>query len=139
MKMQPITRAAIAAAALMMAAGGAHAAGGSSSCEDSFGTLKEIETQVGGSFAFRNIVNQYVRRWDAAKARQLCEAYTAGEPVTISCLDGQRDWAAIKATIPEDYFGQSNKALASTYEAERRKGNGFKEAMEYCRGVGAIQ
>jgi hypothetical protein len=81
MKMQLMVQAAIAAAVLM-AAGTAQAGAGSFSCEDSFGTVKEIEAQVGGSFAFRNIVNQYVRRWDAATARQLCEAYASGEPVT---------------------------------------------------------
>lgn len=138
MKIQLMVRAA-SAAAVLMAAEAAQAGAGSFSCEDSFGTLKEVEAQVGGSSTFQSIVDQYVRRWDAATARQLCEAYAAGEPVTISCLDGRRDWAAIKASIPSDYFGRSNKSLASTYEAERRQGNGFKEAMAYCRSVGAIE
>ena len=66
MKMQRIVRAAITAAVLM-AAGAAQAAGGSFSCEDGFGTLKEVKAQVGGSSAFQSIVNQYVRRWDAQR------------------------------------------------------------------------
>lgn len=132
-------RIAATAVALAMAAGNAQAAGGSFVCKDSFGKSKEIEAQVGGSFAFQNIVSEYVTRWDAQEARQLCEAYAAGQSVTIACLDGQRDWTAIKASIPPDYYGGSNQSLASTYEAERRKGNGFKDAMAYCRSVGAIR
>ena len=128
-----------AAAILTVATGAANAAGGSFVCEDSFGKSKEIKAEVGGSFAFQNIVSQYVTRWDAQKARQLCEAYAAGEPVTITCLDGQRDWSAIKASIPAEYFGLGNQQLASTHTAEMQRGNGFKEAMAYCRSVGAIK
>jgi hypothetical protein len=136
--MQRIVRAGCTAAVLMTA-GTVQADGGSFVCEDGFGTSKEITAQVGGSFGFQKIVHQYVARWDAQKARQLCEAYAGGEPVTITCLDGRRDWAAIKASIPSDYYGRSNESLASANEAERRQGNGFKEAMAYCRSVGAIE
>lgn len=124
---------------LMAAAGGAQAAGGSFVCKDNLGTMKEVKAEVGGSSTFISIVNQYVARWDAQEARRLCSAYAAGEPVAISCLNGQRDWSAIKASIPPDYFGQSNQQLAGTYTAEMKSGNGFKEAMAYCRGVGAIR
>lgn len=127
------------AAALIATIGAAQAAGGSFACKDSFAKSKEIEAQVGGSFAFQKIVSQYVTRWDSQKAQELCKAFASGEPVTIACLDGQRNWTAIKAAIPSDYFGRSNESLASTYESERRKGNGFKEAMAYCRSVGAIR
>ena len=127
------------AASILIAGAGAANAGGSFVCEDSFGQSKEIQAEVGGSFAFQNIVSEYVTRWDAEKSRQLCEAYAAGEPVTISCLDGRRDWTAIKEAIPSDYFGGSNQALAEAYRAERRQGNGYKEAMAYCRSVGAIR
>lgn len=136
MKTQPIMLAAIAAAALTTASG-AQAAGGSFVCERS--PTVEVVEKVGGSFGLQNIVNEYRVRWDAAEARRQCEAYAAGQPYQIGCLNGRRDWTAILASVPQDYFGQSNKALAATYREEMRKGNGFKEAMEYCRSVGAIE
>ena len=139
MKMKPILRAAIAGLVFTATAGAVQAAGGSLVCKDSFRTLKEIRAEVGGSPAFINIVNQYVTRWDAQEARQLCEDYAAGRPVTITCLDGQRDWTAIKASIPEEYFGLGNKQLAATHTAELQKGTGYEDALAYCRGVGAIE
>jgi hypothetical protein len=135
MKMQTMVRAAIAAA-LLAPAGTAQAAG-SFVCERS--PTVEVAEQVGGNFALQNIVNEYRVRWDAAEARRQCEAFAAGQPYEIACLNGRRDWTAIMAAVPQDYFGQSNKALAATYREEMRRGNGFKEAMDYCRSVGAIE
>lgn len=132
-------RLAAAAAALVAAAGGAHAAGGSFVCKDNLGTLKEIQAEVGGSSGFQKIVSQYVSRWDAQEARRLCSAYAAGEPVAITCLNGQRDWSQIKASIPPDYFGLGNQQLAQANAAEREKGTGYREAIAYCRDVGAIR
>lgn len=132
-------RLAVAAAALVAAAGGAHAAGGSFVCKDNLGTLKEIQAEVGGSSGFQKIVSQYVSRWDAQEARRLCSAYAAGEPVSITCLNGRRDWSQIKASIPPDYFGLGNQQLAQANAAEREKGTGYREAMAYCRDVGAIR
>ena len=129
----------VAALAASLAAGAAQAAGGSFVCKDGFGTMKEIKAAVGGSSAFISIVNQYVQRWDAQEVRRLCSAYAAGDPVTISCLNGKRDWNAIKASIPPAYFGGSNQQLASAYTAEVEKGTGYLEAMSYCRSVGAVK
>lgn len=137
MKMQQIMQVG-SVSAILMAAGAAHAAG-SFICTDGFGTMKEIKAEVGGSFAFISIVNQYVQRWDAQEARRLCSAYAAGDPVAISCLNGKRDWNAIKASIPPDYFGGSNQQLADAYTAEVAKGTGYLEAMTYCRTVGAVK
>ena len=127
------------AAAVLVSAGGVQAAGGSFTCKDGFGTMKEIKAEVGGSSAFISIVNQYVQRWDAQKAQRLCSAYAAGEPVTISCLNGKRDWDAIKASIPPAYYGGSNQQLAGAYTDEVEKGTGYLESMTYCRSVGAIK
>ena len=119
------------AAVLLIAAGGAQA-GGSFVCKDNLGTLKEIQAQIGGSSGFRKIVSQYVSRWDAQEARRLCSAYAAGKPVSITCLNGQRDWSQIKASIPADYFGLGNQQLAQANAAEREKGTGYREAMAYA-------
>jgi hypothetical protein len=136
MKMHLMVQAAIAAAVLMTA-GTVQAAGGSFVCERS--PTMEVMEKAGGSSAFQSIVNEYRVRWDAAEARRQCEAYASGQPHEISCLNGRRDWTAILASVPEEYFGRSNKALAATYSEEMRKGNGFKETMAYCRSVGAIK
>ena len=137
MKMQLMVRAAVIAAAVLTTADAVQAAGGSFVCERS--PTMEVMEKAGGSSTFQSIVNEYRARWDAAEARRQCEAYAAGEPHEISCLNGRRDWTAILASVPEEYFGRSNKSLASTYEAEMRKGNSFKEAIAYCRSVGAIR
>lgn len=136
MKMKLMTRTAILALVLT-AAETAQAAGGSFVCERS--PTVEVAQQVEGNFGLQNIVNEYRSRWDAAEARRQCEAYASGQPYEISCLNGRRDWTEIMASVPQDYFGRSNKALAEAYRDEMRQGNGFKEAMEYCRSVGAIE
>lgn len=114
----------------------AWAIGGSFVCERS--PSMEVRDQVDGSFALENIVNQYRIRWDAQEAMKPCRAYAEGQPYEISCLNGRRDWDAILASVPQEYFGKSNKNLASSADMEERKDSGFKEAMTYCRSVGAI-
>jgi hypothetical protein len=136
MKMQSTVRSTVTAAVLAMI-GGDQVLAGTFVCERS--PTVEVAEQVGGNFALQNIVNEYRVRWDAAEARRQCEAFAAGQPSEIGCLNGKRDWSAIMAAVPQDYFGQSNKALAASYRQEMQKGNGFKEAMAYCRSVGAVE
>ena len=108
-------------------------------CKDNLGTLKEIQAEVGGSSGFQKIVSQYVSRWDAREARRLCSAYAAGEPVAITCLNGQRDWSQIKASIPPDYFGLETSNSRRRMPRKGRTGTGYREAIAYCRDVGAIR
>lgn len=115
----------------------AWAAGGSFACQSD--PTKETREHVGGSFALQSIVVQYMTRWDAQEAMEQCRAYAEGRPYEISCLNGRRDWDAIIASVPKDYFGQSNESLAKTVDQERRTGNRFADAMAYCRSVGAIK
>ncbi len=122
-------------AAILATASSAQAAG-SFVCERS--PTVEVRKQAGGSFAFQNIVNEYRVRWDAAEARRQCQAFAAGKPADIGCLNGRRDWTAIMASVPPDYFGRSNEALAAAYETEMARGNGYEAALDYCRSVGAI-
>ncbi len=111
--------------------------GGSFVCKDS--PTKEAIAHVDGSSTLQSIVIQYMDRWDARDATRQCQAYASGQPYDISCQNGRRDWPAILASVPKDYFGRSDSSLAASYSAERRKGTGFKEAMAYCRSVGAIK
>lgn len=115
----------------------AWAVGGSFHCERP--SLLEVAEHVDGSFGLRKIVNQYMMRWDADQARAQCEAYIAGQPYEIQCMNGHRDWSAILSSVPQDYFGRSNQSLASVVRDEMRTGNGFAEAMDFCRSVGAIK
>ena len=129
---------AVAIAAAPLPAAGALAAGGSFACGlDS--PRAEVRANVNGSSTLVSIVNQYMTRWDAEEARRQCKNYAAGRPYEISCLNGRRDWPAILASVPSGYFGQSDKSLAATYRAEMNAGNGFREAMAFCRSVGAIR
>lgn len=115
----------------------AWAVGGSFSCERP--SIMEVTEHVEGSSALESIVNQYRMRWDAREVEKQCQAYADGQPYEISCMNGRRDWEAILASVPADYFGRSNTSLAATVDMERRAGNGLKEAIAYCRSVGAIK
>jgi hypothetical protein len=115
----------------------AWAVGGSFHCERA--AISEVSDHVEGSFALLQIVTQYLGRWDAQEAKKQCRAYAEGKPYDISCLNDRRDWDAIISNVPEEYFGRSNPSLAKTVRDEIRAGNGFKEAMDYCRSVGAIK
>ena len=104
----------------------------------SHSTVKaQYEALSQGNIAMRRIVQEYRGRWDAAFARQACEAAAAGRQVYIGCLNGRRDWAQIRAMIPKDYFGMSKKALGPIYRRLQEEGDGYREAMDYCRSVGA--
>lgn len=115
----------------------AFAVGGSFVCERS--ATVEVSQQVDGSFALKNIVTEYMRRWDAREVLEECQAYAAGQPYEISCLNGRRDWPEIIASVPDDYFGRSNESLAKVAREEKNEGNGYAEALDYCRFVGAIK
>lgn len=119
------------------ATGPAFAVGGSFHCDRP--PMMEVMEQVDGSSALQSIVNQYLVRWEARYATQQCQAYADGRPYGIGCMNGGCDWPAILASVPKDYFGRSNVSLAATVREDKRKGNGLREALAYCRSVGAIK
>ena len=82
---------------------------------------------------------EYRRRWDVAYKREQCEAFAAGELYEISCLDGRRDWDAIKAMVPSEFFGMANLDLHPHYLELQMADNGNKDMVAYCRSVGAIE
>lgn len=125
-------------AAIAVAAGPVHAAGGSFVCKGSSVT-KEVASKVDGGFNLQNIVKLYAIRWDAQEARRLCGAYAGGESVEITCLDGHRDWGAIMASVPSEYFGMPDRSLAEPFWQLSSENDGFRDAMTYCRSVGAIR
>ena len=81
----------------------------------------------------------YRDRWDAGFIREQCEAFANGEPFTITCLKDVRDWDAIEASIPDDYYGMDRFALAEFVPDERTSGPVPGPSYDYCREVGAIK
>jgi hypothetical protein len=81
----------------------------------------------------------YRDRWDARYIRAQCEAFANGEPYTITCLKDVRDWDAIEASVPDDYYGMDRFSLAEFVPKEEEKGRGYREAYAYCRDIGAIK
>ena len=84
------------------------------------------------------IIEQYMAQWDATHIRKQCEAFARGEPHSISCLNGRRDWDAIEASVPKDYFRMDREALRPILSAAREKRDLRNDAIDYCREVGAV-
>ncbi|PZX14179.1 hypothetical protein LX81_02978 [Palleronia aestuarii] len=131
---------AAAAAALILATPMAHATGGSWICENQMDMDSDEARAISGSNnALYNILMKYRERWDTAYRMAQCEAYAEGRPYDISCLNDRRDWDAIKAMVPEEYFGMSNDALHPHSRAMESNREQNLAMISYCRDVGAIE
>lgn len=129
---------ATAIAALFPPIAGVMAQERSFACEGGSGGQREM-TERASNAGMMRILGFYRDRYDAIYVRQQCEAFADGQPYTITCLDDVRDWDAIEATIPDDYFGMSTRDLAPFLSEERKRGRDILNAYEYCREVGAIK
>ena len=131
---------AAAAAALILATPMAHATGGSWICENQMDMDSDEARAISGSNnALYNILMKARENWDIAYKRAQCEAYAEGRPYDISCLNDRRDWEAIKAMVPEEYFGMSNDALYPHFLALKSNREQSVAMVSYCRDVGAIE
>ena len=131
---------AAAAAALILATPMAHATGGSWICENQMDMDSDEARAISGSNnALYNILMKYRERWDTAYRMAQCEAYAEGRPYDISCLNDRRDWDAIKAMVPEEYFGMSSEALTPHFHAIQNNVDEIIAVAQYCRAVGAIE
>lgn len=99
--------------------------------------VKEQLSAIASNIGMRNIAVQYMFRWDAQEMRRQCEAYAAGKPAEISCLNGRRNWQEIEAMIPEDLFGLSSAQVRPHYLELHQSDPGIKAAFKYCQSVGA--
>ena len=100
-----------------------------------------VEAQIDArahNITMRRIIEEYMRRWDAAYMRESCDRIVRGETVDLSCLNGRRNWAEIDAIIPDEYYGMSNSALRPYYLALSDEPNPKDEAARYCVDIGAI-
>lgn len=90
------------------------------------------------NYRLRQVLSEYRLRWDAAYARAQCKAFAEGKPYQISCLRGRRDWDAIAAMVPGDLWGMPEEDVLPFLKKLHEEGDGYKEAIDYCRNVGAI-
>lgn len=90
------------------------------------------------NMGLRRVLEQYRNRWDAAHIRAQCEAFAAGRPSEIGCLDGHRNWSEIEAMVPGQLWSMSAGQLRPVYLKLQEEGDGYKAAIEYCGAVGAI-
>jgi len=84
------------------------------------------------------IVKAYMTKWDSEHIRSQCVAFAKGQPYTIGCLNGRRDWAAIETSIPREYFQMDRAALRPFMQKVRDQRYSVSKSVEYCRQVGAI-
>ena len=129
---------AVAAASVILPAAGAIAQERSFACEGGASDQAAIAERT-DNYSMQLILAIYRDRWDASYIRAQCEAFANGEPYTITCLKDVRDWEAIEASIPDDYYGIDRFSLAKFVPDERQKGPVPGPSYEYCREVGAIE
>ena len=129
-----------AATAVILTAPMAHAVGGSFLCENPMDMDQEEARAISG---FNNGLFQVLMKtrenWDFDYMREQCQAYAEGRPYEISCLDDRRDWDAIKAMVPEEYFGMSSEQLTPRFHDIQNNYDEGREVVAYCRSVGAIE
>ncbi|MEM7710169.1 MAG: hypothetical protein AAF264_05350 [Pseudomonadota bacterium] len=127
-------------AAFAIAPAVANAQGGSWICGNQMDMDRdEARALAGTNNALFNIILVYRERWDNRHMRAQCEAYAAGQPYEISCLDGRRDWEAIGAMVPDEFFGMSSPELTPHFHEIQDNYDEIREVITYCRDVGAIE
>ena len=126
-------------ASMVMPVAGASAQDRSFACENGDPTDRAEVAKRTDNFSMRLIMGIYRDRWDAGYIRAQCEAFANEQPYTITCINDVRDWDAIEASIPDDYFGMDRFSLAEFVPGERETGPFSNDSYEYCRGVGAIK
>ena len=118
----------------------AHAYGGSWQCENQLDMDQDEARAISGTNnGLFNVLNEYRERWDVSYKMRQCEAFAAGKPYLISCLNDRRDWNAIKAMIPHHYLGMSSEQLTPHYQELQMADDGIRAMVSYCRSVGAIK
>lgn len=126
-------------ALLALAWGQATAQEQSWACDGSIDGDRDEIREIATNISMYRILQEYRDRWDAAHIRAQCEAYAAGEPYEIGCLNDRRDWSDIKALVPDELFGRSTRELRPYFIELSESDDGHGAAIDYCRSVGAIR
>ena len=97
--------------------------------------------QLAHNITMRRILEYQAFNWEDQRMRLICKAASEGKQGDFSCMDGHRDWDAIKASIPKEWFGRDNLKLRPdmlALQAQRAKQNPREQAFVYCEGLGVI-
>lgn len=93
------------------------------------------------NITMRRILEYQAFNWEDTEMRNICKAASEGKPTDFSCMDGRRDWGAIKALIPNDWITLGNVELRPemlALQEQRAKNNPRKAALSYCEQLGVI-
>lgn len=88
------------------------------------------------------IVKEYAEQWQAQEMVRTCEAAAAGKPADFSCMQGRRDWDAIRAMIPDELYELDAASLRphqlklQKIQAETRP---QEQALKQCEALGVIE
>lgn len=88
------------------------------------------------------IVKQYAEQWEDAEILRTCEAAAAGEPADFSCMQGRRDWDAIKSLIPQELFAMDAEGLRThqlANQKQRAQERPRATVLEQCEALGVLE
>lgn len=88
------------------------------------------------------IVKQYAEKWEDQEIIRTCDAAEAGKSADFSCLQGRRDWEAIKSMVPKDLLGMDMGSLRPVQlenQKARAQERPRKAALEHCEALGVMQ
>ncbi len=97
--------------------------------------------QMAHNITMRRIVEYQAFNWEDAEIRRICKAAFEGKLVDFSCMDGRRNWSAIKTTIPKEWFARGNLELRPdmlALQEKRVKQNPREQSLSYCENLGVI-
>ncbi len=97
--------------------------------------------QLAHNITMRRILEYQAFNWEDRRMRLICKATSEGKQGDFSCMDGHRDWDAIKASIPKELFGRDNLKLRPdmlALQEQRAKQNPREQAFVYCEKLGVI-
>lgn len=103
------------------------------------GKSRETVASLSSSNQMRTAVREYMHRWDAQHMREQCENFAKGRPHSIGCLNDSRDWDAIVASIPYEYFKMERRILGKLVERDLISPRLVEDAVKYCEDVGATR
>lgn len=93
------------------------------------------------NITMRRILEYQAFNWEDTEMRNICKAASEGKSVNFSCMDGRRDWGAIKASIPDAWFTLGNLELRPemlALQQQRAMNNPREAALSYCDQLGVI-
>lgn len=88
------------------------------------------------------IVKQYAEKWEDEEITRTCDAAASGKAADFSCLQGRRDWDAIKSMIPDDLFGMDASSLRPVQldnQKTRAQERPRRAALEHCEALGVMK